>query len=435
MGLEIIYTRTCIGVHVVSNPSRRRVLAVCGGLVGSLFAGRTLTKEISGSTGIRAANADTDTDGSHWPMEQHDPGGTSYAPAASPPKDGVRIRWEQQFDTGSAFFHPTPVVANGLVYGVGEELVCVDSVSGDLVFRADNSFAGPPALADASVYQSPTLAFGTQAGAVGLNARGALSFGSVRVGLTRWQAGRKEGRSGLSFFNFGPSRTVPVAAKGTVFITADRGFLAIDASSGRVRWRGKRGTRRPAVHDDTVYITRGYSGGVLGYDIETGEQTFSFTRLKPPSSVTAVADGLIVKTTQGLVGIDYNETKLWQYTPDNRYWEQGGVAVANDVAYTGSEGKKGDMLVAIDTTDGTELWRSKAAPEQSDGRYAAPSVADGVVYVPIEGNELVAVDATNGHIRWRFTVDGEYAGWSPVALSGESLYILGNGHLYALEEQ
>lgn len=169
----IIYIRTYIESHVVSNPSRRQVLGVCGGLVGSLSIGRILPTETNGSTEMEIPNADPD--GSHWPMEQCDPGGTSYAPAASPPKDGARIRWKQQVETGITFFHPTPIVANGLVYGVGQELICVDSASGEVVFRADHSFAGPPALADVRVYQSPTLAFGTQAGAVGLNARGGLS--------------------------------------------------------------------------------------------------------------------------------------------------------------------------------------------------------------------------------------------------------------------
>lgn len=368
-------------------------------------------------------------------MEQCDPGGTSYAPAATPPKDGARVRWKQQVETmhDFDFFNTTPLVANGLVYGVGQELVCVDSESGETVFRADDSFAGPPALADVRAYRSPTLAFGTGTGAVGLNAHGGLSVGGVRIGLARWQAGRTEGSGGL--FDFEPSGTVPVAAKGTVFVTTGSGLLAIDASSGRVRWRAKRGVRRPAVHSGTVYIARGYSGGVLGYDIETGERTFSIPLSASPTSVTATTDRLIVRTTHGLVGIDYDETRRWRYTPDNRGWERGGVAVADGVAYTGFDDEKGDMLVAIDTTDGTELWRSEAAPEQSNGRYASPSVANGVVYVPTEGNELVAVDTTDGHVRWRFTLTDDFIGWSPIALAGESLYALGNGHLYALEEQ
>jgi hypothetical protein len=110
---------------MVPNPSRRRILAVCGTLVGSLSVGQMLT---TGSTESKAANRTTNSDG--WPMEQHDPGGTSYAPDASPPKDGVRIRWKQQVETLLGFAYlSTPIVANGLVYGVGQELVCADAAN------------------------------------------------------------------------------------------------------------------------------------------------------------------------------------------------------------------------------------------------------------------------------------------------------------------
>jgi outer membrane protein assembly factor BamB len=413
---------------MIPNPSRRRILAVCGTLVGSLSVGQVLT---TGSTEIKAANPTTDSNG--WPMEQHDPGGTSYAPDARPPKDSVRVRWKQKVETLLSFAYlPTPIVADGLVYGVGKELVCADAASGEVVFRTDRAFSGPPAVADARAYQSPTLAFATQTGAVGLNARGGLSLAGSQVGLTRWQAGREE--NSVSFFNAEPPRSTPVVANGTVFVTPGDGLLAIDASSGRIRWHGKRGVRRPAVHDGTVYIARGYSGGVLGYDIETGEQTFSYSSSRPPRSVTATSESLVVGIRSGLLGISYDEEPLWQYISEDLSRDLGTVAVANEVAYAGFSGDEQDRLVAIDTTNGTELWRSEVVPEETP-RFAPPSVADGVVYIPTEDEGLAAIDAEDGHVRWRFTLDDPVRPWSPPALAGETLYVLGNGHLYALEEQ
>jgi outer membrane protein assembly factor BamB len=412
--------------YVISNPSRRRILAVCGTLVGSLSVGQMLT---TGSTESKAANRSTN---SNWPMEQHDPGGTSYAPDASPPKDGVRVRWKQQVKTHLGFaYRPTPVVANGLVYGVGEELICADAASGEVVFRTDRSYFGPPAVADARAYQSPTLAFATQTGAVGLNARGGFSFAGVRIGLTRWQTGRKKG--GFSFFGGGLPRTIPVAANGTVLITSGTGLRAIDASSGRIRWRSHNGRHRPAVHEGVVYVAA-FGNGVFGYDIETGEQTFS---VQPPEqlplSVTATPDHLVVGTSSGLLGIDYDETAVWRYTPEDLDRDGGGVAVANGIAYAGFIGQP-DRLVAIDTTNGTELWRSEVAPEETP-RFAPPSVADGVVYIPTEDEGLAAIDAKDGHVRWRFTLNNPVRPWSPPALVGKTLYALGNDHLYALEEK
>lgn len=410
---------------MVLDLSRRRVLAAGGALGSSFFAWQTMTQGT-----VPAVTRDDEPSG--WPMEQHDPGGTSYAPDASGPKDGVRIRWKQQIKTGLGFaYHPTPVVANGLVYGIGRELVCVDAVRGEVIFRADREYGGPPAVAVARAYQSPTLAFATRAGADGLHARGGISLAGLGRGLTRWQAGREDDE--LSMFGGRPPQTVPVAADGTVFVTAGTGLLAIDASSGRIRWRGQGGVRRPAVHDGTVYVAT-YSEGLLGYEMATGDQTFgSDARALRPLSVTATPERLVLGTDKGLAGVGYDGTVAWRFAPADLSRDHGAVAVANGVAFAGFSGEHGDQLVAIDTVAGTERWRKNLPPEASP-QFAPPSVADGVVYIPTEDGGLAALDALDGHIRWRFAPGEQKGPWSPPALVGETLYALGNGHLYALEE-
>lgn len=402
---------------MVSHLSRRRVLAGCGVLAGSVLMNLGL---IDGATRINAVPQNNDL--SEWPMEQHDPGGTSYAPDASPPKDSVRVRWKHQL-TRTSSIHPSPIVANGLVYGVGEELVCADAASGDVVFHIDRAFRNPPAVTHARAYHSPTLAFGIATGAVGLNARGGITVGNHHIGLIRWWASREEGD--LSLFTFGATQNIPVAANGTVFVMGSGGLRAIDGSSGRIRWRNPGGLTRPAVHEGTVYVAD-YQKGIIGYDINTGEQTISIGEAGA-TSVTATTDGLIVTASSGLYSFDYDETGRWVY---DRSVANGMIAVADGVVYTWSS----DGLIAIDATNGLELWRSEPDP-QGISPTGPLAVADGVVYVPTDLHGLVAVDATDGHIRWRFTLDDKYVSWSPVALAGETLYALGNGILYALEER
>lgn len=391
----------------------------CGALAVSVPVSQ---KVIDGAARISAAPQNNDA--SDWPMEQHDPGGTSYAPDARPPTEGVRVRWKQQIRRTISFY-PSPIVANGLVYCAGRELVCVDAASGDVVFRIDREFSHPPAVTHARAYQSPTLVFSIGTGAVGLHARGGITVGSHRIGLTRWRASRDDDPS---LITVGEAQNIPIAVNGTVFVTGGGRLRAIDGSSGRIRWQTPRGSNRPVVHDGTIYVAD-YQRGIIGYDTTTGEQTRSIGKAGAVSA-TATTDGLIVTASSGLYGLGYDGTVRWEYASDDWSIAEGSLAVAGGVAYTWSS----DGILAINVTDGTELWRSNAV-QMGSSRSAPLAVGDGCVYIPSNRHGLAAVDATDGHVRWRFTLESEYMMWSSVALAGKTLYVLGNGTLYALEER
>ncbi len=224
-----------------------------------------------------------------------------------------------------------------------------------------------------------------------------------------------------------------MAADGTVFATIVGNLLAVDASSGRIRWRGDEGEGRPAVRDGTVYVAS-FSEGLIGYDTETGEESFSVDSGEFRAiSVTAAPECLVVGTDSGLAAVEYDGTIRWQFTPPDLDRDHGTVAVTEGVAYAGFWGDEQKPLVAVDIADGTERWRSNAEPEATP-QFAPPAVADGVVYVPVEDKGLAAVDAADGHVRWRFSRGERGLPYSPAAIVGEILYVLGNGHLYALEE-
>ncbi|WP_458210932.1 hypothetical protein [Haladaptatus sp. NG-SE-30] len=116
---------------MVPNVSRRHVLAVCGGVASSLSIGSALSTNSSPTITQPAESGE-------WLMEQHDSAGTGYAKTASGPRNGVSVRWKQPLDTDLGFaYQATPIVADGYVYGVGRELLCVDAESGAVVFRTD----------------------------------------------------------------------------------------------------------------------------------------------------------------------------------------------------------------------------------------------------------------------------------------------------------
>jgi outer membrane protein assembly factor BamB len=406
------------------NISRRQLLSVCGATAGSVVAISPLAADHPPTTNQIPRKRE-------WPMEQHDAAGTSYSQTASGPKESPRIRWKRQLNTRLGFaYKSTPIVADGRVYAVDQELLCVDAMDGTEIFRSDRSYPTSPAITTARAYRSPTLAFATQSGAKGLHPTGGRSFAGIHFGQTRWQASLD---NTVYFFGGGQQRIPPVAADGTVLVTALNDLLAIDASSGDIRWHGTGGEARPAVRDNTVYVPS-FSEGVLGYNLETGSAMPSIdTRSFRPLSVAAAPDCLVIGTDRGVAGANYDGTTRWQYEPSGLTRDYGAVAVAEDVAYAGFRGDNQNWLVAIDIADGSERWRSKMAPEQ-EPQFAPPTVADGVVYVPTEDDGLAAIDAATGDTRWRFTEGDQRLPWSPAAVVGETLYAVGNGHLYALEE-
>ena len=324
--------RTKTGRCMARGSSRRRVLAACGAIAASAPLGWAAVEETTGTTTTSTATEPSPST-SEWPMEQHDPVGTGHAPDASGPKDDVSVRWKQRIDTRlGPCYKPTPIVADGVVYGISEELLAIEAGSGKVLFRADRRSTTSPAMVPARAYRSPTLAFAARGGAVGLNAHGGPSFADIHIGMQRWQAGQVGTGSPLLG---GSSTTASVGYDGTVFVASNE-LIAVDASSGRVRWRSRDtrgGLSRPVVRDGTVYLGV-YADGIHRYDGETGERAGS---LPPPdsrvTSVTAAPDRLLVVASDGLFGVGYDGTTQWQYAPENIYLDGGRVAVADGVAY------------------------------------------------------------------------------------------------------
>ncbi|MDG5821190.1 PQQ-binding-like beta-propeller repeat protein [Natronococcus sp. A-GB7] len=98
------------------------------------------------------------------------------------------------------------------------------------------------------------------------------------------------------------------------------------------------------------------------------------------------------------------------------------IAVADGTVYATID----DGVVALDAADGALVW------ENPDVAATAPSVDGERVF--LTGTEVVALDRSNGRVRWRtdFGTD-EAAAWQTVAYGG--VYVVVNGVLYALEPE
>lgn len=407
--------------------SRRRLLAAGGAVVGGVGAGLELAVSEAAST------ATADRPGG-WPMVSRDPGGTGFAPAASGPIDDVEVEWKHSLRTGFGPVSPSPpVVADGIVYAVGEELLAARAADGETIFRLDRACDAAPAVAMAGAYRTPTVAVPRGRRTVGFHATGGPSLDGNEIAPERWAAGPASD-GGVYFGMFGGKADPPVAADGVFLSTVAGSLAAIDASSGSVRWRNHVASGRPAVRDGTAYVSATLAD-LSKIDLETGVRSELVGDLSV-REVTATPDRLVVRTAEALVGVSDDGTIQWRFDPSSYYFTSRSVAVGNGVAYVGVDTDDGDRLLAVDATDGSLQWETDVAVSELEG-VSPPAVTGDMVYVPAEGGELVGVDRSDGTIRWRFSGDQEFQNWSAVAVVDGTVYAVMSGHrsyLYALEE-
>jgi outer membrane protein assembly factor BamB len=230
----------------------------------------------------------------------------------------------------------------------------------------------------------------------------------------RLDAARKpRGRPGAKLWRFatgGPVEAVAVHG-GTVYAgTAHNTVFALDAATGRQRWR--RTTTRQfndqlAATPSAVFIADGSDGGAYALDAATGRQLWNHAT--DGVLGLAVAGGLVylgtaVKsdTTGGVSALAADGGGLqWTEEFGGVANTNGGLGLAGNAVYATTSG--GEVL-AYRASDGTRLWRiGNKAVEFG----AAPVVADGSrVYISSSNRVPVvyAVQAGTGHAVWEHSL-------------------------------
>ncbi len=257
--------------------------------------------------------------------------------------------------------------------------------------------AAPPAPAEAAAASSAVFRFDARHTGVAPGPAGPALSG------LRWK-----------FAANGPVRGSPVVASGLVlFGSGDGNLYALDASSGRERWRADLG------------------GGAV-------------------SSTPAVAGGLAVVTARERVvaAVDLETGRLrWRFEAEKDLpfeWEWdfwlSSPAVAGSTVYVGS----GDgRLYALELATGRKLWQFATG-----GRVrSSAAVSDGVVYFGSMDGKVYALDAGSGKSLWSFdtegvSIDQAKAGFdrrsivSSPAVSGDLLFVGSrDAHLYAVDRK
>ena len=215
-----------------------------------------------------------------------------------------------------------------------------------------------------------------------------------------------------------------------VFGSGDGFVYAVDAASGRTKW--KRDVRAAvtgsaAVTERLTYVTD-IRGDVIALSTADGTPVWRVSTGTPIpfpwghestdyyTSSPTVANGMVV--VGGSDGHVYaldarTGARLWRTPTGGRV--RSSPAIANGVVYVGSfDGR----LYAINLASGNLRWRfdthgttleSKSFGYDRRSIQASPAVVDGVVYVGGRDGRSYAIDASTGSLKW--ATDHDETSW------------------------
>ncbi len=261
--------------------------------------------------------------------------------------DDIPLDWG--YENGDVWVS-SPAVADGTVLvGSGDgHLYALDAASGKGKWRVETGgrVRASPAVSGGTVY-------------VG-SLDGSVYAADLATGALKWRFDT-EGH-GLSSARFGFDRksiqSSPAVADGTVYIGARDGSLyALDAATGKQRWRASHGMSwvitGPAVWDGKVFVGSSDARFMQAVDAKTGREVW---RVPMPSSV----------------------------------WSS--PSIAGSTLYVGDTGGEAH---ALDARTGRTLWTF----DTGGGIFGAPVPVDGAVLVTSSDGNLYSLGAGGGPVR------------------------------------
>jgi len=157
----------------------------------------------------------------------------------------------------------------------------------------------------------------------------------------------------------------------------------------------------PAVAGDSVYAAAN-DGTITRLDGGSGKQLW---RINAGERLTGGvgADGKLVAVGSGkgeVLAFDANGTALWKTQVSSEVL--AAPQVADDVVVVRSADSR---IFGLDAKDGKRKWYyQRSTPALTVRSPAGTSISRGVVYAGFAGGKLVAINLSNGAVRWEATV-------------------------------
>ncbi len=327
-----------------------------------------------------------------------------------------------------------------MIYRVSEGPNPIPGESADIagevkwVFETEDPIESTPALKDGRLYLSTqdnrVVALNPSDGSIiwehptvaPLDSSPAVAGGMVYVGLRNKRVIALDADTGAMVWEFkteeNPTTGSPLVKDGQVFIGSNDGRIyALDALTGEERWSHE--TRdwidNTAALSDNILVVSSFDGRVTIYDTDTGKRRFSFrgfNRLVMASPVI-MEDMTYVAYRNGLVtGVNLLEEEVLFYSRWYRFRLQMWLWGMTD--HPG-------------LPKGVEwVYRTGAVIETT------PAVDANVIYVPVEGGRLHAIDRLTGKRVWVFSSGADKLS-TPTLVENKILITDSKGNLRSLD--
>lgn len=304
------------------------------------------------------------------------------------------------FKTSQPLFS-SPVVENNLIFcgGLDSNMYAIDLLSGQQLWK----FQTQGEIRSTAALYSNQLAF--------LSRDGHMYALEQKTGRLLWkfQTGGERTYSLYSYADY--YQSTPVFENGVLYFgSGDSYIYAVDAYSGKLKWKYKTGNvvhARPALYNSQLFIGS-FDGYVYALDATKGSLIWKFKSVGHQYFPKGEMQGNpIVFDDRVYIGSrDYNLYALnakQGYGLWNRQfakgWAMGTPVVKDSVLYVGTSDDM--VLLALDPYTGRTKWQA----EVKFNVFGAPTISDDTVFIGTLMGKLFGIDRNTGAINWVYETD------------------------------
>jgi eukaryotic-like serine/threonine-protein kinase len=336
------------------------------------------------------------------------------------PRQFHRIKWK--FPTGDRIIS-SPVIEGTAIYFGSDDgnIYSIDAETGRQIWKHPT---GGPVPSTPAVVEGTVFVTSYDGKLYALNAKtGGTKWKFATSGERRFEA---KGLDGIEPKNqtiadpFDIFLSSPVVANGTVYFgSGDTNFYAVDAATGKLRWKFKAG--------DVIHASPAFANGVLYFgswdsyfyavDATTGQEKWRFHGGEDPlihnqvgfQSSPAVVDGVVYTGCRdsNLYAIDATTGKeKWRFNNEMSWVITSPAVTQGKVFFATSDSS---LYHVVDAATGKSVLR------QQDKAYmfSSPSIAGNVVIIGVLNGTLEARDLKTGELLWDFQTEAskKNEGW------------------------